>query len=239
MCSSSSKPSRRRVRAGAWSWVGALWAVLLAAPAWAQPSFGPSLEGWGRIGVLGGYRWVPNWYFFDRAQGVGTPLVSANQGGPQAQVSFGYGASEWLEVAVDLFAGVDAFELDGPAPFTAYTYGALLGARLVASEVPVPRLSPYLGAGVGPTFVLLQSRSVRAPERLVIGLAVLGGVQWQVHERWAVSLDVRWLLARGSVPGVSSFNAGGVLFSLGVSYRLPPEPQRGLEIPGFGGSSRR
>ena len=212
-------------------------AALFASMASAQSDLNPSVDGWGRISVVGGYRWVPNWYFFDHAAAKGEPVVKASLGGPQLDVSFGYGAASWLEVAVDLFGAVDWFELEGRSPFTAFTYGGLLGPRVTSTNVLFPGFTPYLGAEVGPTFVLLQSSSVSTPERLIVGFAVVGGFHWRFADHWALSVDVRWLLARG-LSEVSGFNAGGVLFSAGVSYLFPPALQREPPIPGFGAPSR-
>jgi hypothetical protein len=195
------------------------------------------VEGWGRIELLGGYRWVPNWYFFERAAALGRPVVKASLGGPQAGLGFGYGASDWLEIAIDLFGAVDWFELP-QASYAAITYGGLLGPRLVGSDVLFRGFNPYLGVEAGPTFVLLQSSAVTTPERLLIGLAVVGGFHWRIADRWSIAFDVRWLWARGAVAEVASFNAGGVLVSAGLSYLFPPAPHRDLEVPGFGAPSR-
>jgi len=215
----------------------ALVVLLGASPALAQSWERSSAEGWGRISVVGGYRWVPNWYLFERAAALEARVLKASQGGPQAQVGFGYGVTDYLELAVDLFAAPDWFELSGMGPFTAISYGALIGPRLTSSNVLFRGLSPYLGAEAGPTFILLQSSTHGAPEKLAMGLAVVGGLHWRFQDRWAVTLDVRWLLARANVPEVSGFNGGGVLFSIGVSHFLPPTPQRDLEVPGFGAPS--
>ena len=212
--------------------------LLAAGSAWAGLPPSSPREGSGRITLLGGYRWVPNWYLFSQAEAKGAKRVKAAQGGPAAQVGFGFMATDWLDVAVDLFAGSDAFELEGLAPFTAVTYGGLLGARLTGADVIFRGLTLYLGVEGGPTLAFLQSPSVVVPERMMLGFSVVGGFHWRLSDTWAFTFDARWLVARGFVTGVSGFNAGGVLFAAGVSYLFAPAPQRDLEVPGFGAPSR-
>jgi len=215
-------------------------ALLLLAGTSTRAQVGPSSppEGAGRITVLAGYRWAPNWYLFDRAKAIGAESIKATEGGPALQIGFGFMATDWLDVAVDLFGGPDWFTLGGLGSFTAVTYGGLIGARLTGANVFFRGLSPYLGVEGGPTFAFVQSSSVEVPERLVFGFATVGGFHWRFSDTWALTFDARWLLARGFVTGVSGFNAGGVLVSIGVSYLFAPAPQRDLVAPGFGAPAR-
>ncbi len=204
--------------------------ALAASSSFAQRT--DSVQGWGRISVLGGYRWVPNWYFADRAAQAGFPVAKASPGGPLGIASFGYGVFDSLELAVDLFAAWETFELTDYAPFSATTYGAMLGPRLTKRNL-FPGFTPYVGVEGGPTLALVSSNSISNPERLLGGLAAVGGFHWAFHDRWAISFDVRWIYARSAVPGISGINVGGVLFSLGVSTFFAPSPKRELDVPGF------
>lgn len=212
-------------------------ALLLGGSALAQDGSSRGVEGWGRISVMGGYRWTPNWYFTAQAAAAGNPVTHPSNGGPLGMASFGYGAFTNFELSVDAFAAFESFTLDGLAPFSATTYGALIGPRLTKKDL-FPGFTPYVGAEGGPTLALVQSASFSNPERLLGGLAVVGGFHLMVADRWAISFDVRWLYARAVVPGISGINVGGVLFSIGVSTFFAPAPRREYEVPGFDTPSR-
>lgn len=214
----------------------ALLLALLAPSALAQAGV-QSIDGWGRITVLGGYRWVPNWYFAGRAAAAGTPISRPSLGGPALVASFGYGATDWLELSVDLFGSYDSFELQGFAPFAAYTYGAVVGPRLSRANVLFRGFTPYLGVEAGATFSFITSVGLTVPEQLLPGVSAVGGFHWKVADRWAIAFDVRWVYARSFIPGVSGVNVGGVIFSLGVTWLFPPRPRAELEVPGFGSPS--
>jgi hypothetical protein len=209
--------------------------ALAAGPAQAQSEH--SIDGWGRVTVLGGYRWVPNWYFADQAQKAGTPITRPSLGGPDLIASFGYGATDWLELSVDLFGSFDSFAVQGFAPFTTWTYGAVLGPRLIRPNTFFRGFSPFVGVEAGATFVIVNSTSVSVGEQLLPGVTALLGFQLRIAERWAISFDARWVYARSYVPGISGVNVGGVMFSLGVSALFPPRPRSDLEAPGFGSPS--
>lgn len=208
----------------------AVLAWALAVPATRAQS---SVDGWGRISVLGAYRWVPNWYLAGKAAEAGHPFVRESPGGPQVTASFGYGALSSLEVAVDVFFAWEGFELQGLAPFNSFLYGGALGPRLTRGDVLFKGLMPYVAVEFGPAFSIVQSSSVSSPERLLGVLIVAGGFHWKVTDRWAISFDVRWTYARGYIPEVSGLNVGGVTFSLGVSHFFPPAGKRELDVPGF------
>lgn len=210
-----------------------LWAGLMVAtgsPAWAQSE---GIEGWGRISLLGGWRWVPNWYFAERAASAQAPFVRPSPGGPVAAASFGYGAMEWVELSVDLFYGSESFELQGHQPFSSVTYGATIGPRLTARSLFFRAVAPHASVQAGPGLSTVTSSSIPASERLLGLLSANGGFTVHVAERWGVTFDVRWVMARFPVEGVGSINVGGVWFSVGVSFFFPPAPKRELDVPGF------
>lgn len=104
-------------------------------------------DGVGRVSIGGGLRWTPNDHFNGRAAEAGHPNTRAQEFvtaplGFQGWGSFGYGAFEWLELAVDLFAGFESFQLEGWLPFSSVSYGALVGVRVTRYDFPIAGLVP-------------------------------------------------------------------------------------------------
>jgi hypothetical protein len=208
----------------------ALVLVLGASAAHAQAS----IDGWGRITVLGGYRWTPNWYFNGRAAEAGYPVEKPSIGGPAVTASFGYGATSVIELAVDAFFAWETFKLANLEPFNAFTYGGGIGPRLVKGDLFFRGFSPWVAVQAGPIFATVQSPSLaNNPERVLGAIFVAGGFHLRVADRWAITFDVRWIYARAMVPEISGINVGGVVFSLGVTSFFPPPPKRELDVPGF------
>lgn len=196
-------------------------------------------DGVGRMSFGGGLRWTPNDHFNARANEAGHPNTRAQEFvtaplGFQGAASFGYGAFEWLELAIDLFAGFESFQLEGWLPFSSVSYGALVGVRLTRYDFPVKGLVPYVGAQTGPVLVIVNSPSAPGPERILQGFSVNGGAAWRLTDRFGLFVDVRWLLGRAYVADIAGRNVGGVFASAGVSIFFPPTPKRDLDVPGFG-----
>jgi hypothetical protein len=192
-----------------------------------------SIEGWGRITVAGGYRRVPNGFFADRAAEAGRPMVRPSPGGPQGVASFGFGAFPFVEVAIDLLAGYETFTLEGLEPFSAVSYGGLLGPRFTKVDVLFKGFGPYLGVHAGPLLSVVSSTSLPQREKLIGAVAVSGGFNYRFAERMALTVDVRWILARNYVEPIAGANVGGFWFSLGFTIFFAPEPKRDLDVPGF------
>lgn len=195
------------------------------------------VDGWGRVSVGGGFRWVPNWWFAERAQQAGTPLVPGLSGGPQGTVSFGFGATDLLEVSIDALVGYESFALQLPDGtreiYTSVAYGALLGGRLVGTDIPAKGLAPYLAVQAGPLVSNIGARSNPVPERLLLAFSVAGGLAWRLSDRYGVALEARYLYGRSAIPGISGINVGGVWFSAMLVIFFPPAPKRDLDVPGF------
>jgi len=207
--------------------------ILITALITASPAAAESLEGMGRISVVGGYKWTPNWYFESRAAAQGSPLISRTPG-IQGSASFGYGVSSWAEVAVDLFGAWETFALEGYQPFSSTIYGALLGVRIAKLDFLVRGLVPYLQAQVGPSVAQIASTSVASSERVLMGISVSGGLTWRFAERFGITLEARYLQARLSVPEISGANVGGLFASIGVTMFFPGSLERkDLSVPGF------
>lgn len=192
-----------------------------------------SIEGWGRISVFGGYRWVPNWFFADKAAEAGTPMLRPSPGGPQGGASFGYGAFPFVEIAIDLLVGYETFTLEGLEPFSAVSYGGLLGPRFTKMDVLFKGFAPYLGVQAGPLLSSVTSTSLPQREKLLGAVAVNGGFNYRFAERMAFTVDARWVLARNYVDPIAGANVGGFWFSVGFTIYFAPEPKRDLDVPGF------
>ena len=176
-------------------------------------------EGMGRVTVLGGWRLTPNNHFEASAVAAGTPLVSRSPGGPALIAGFGYSATALIEVAIDAIVGAERLHLTGSAPFTSLTYGALLNLRLQPQFTADFGMS--VGVGTGPVLVdILNSHFKVASERLTEGWEGEIGLFYRLSPRYSLTLEYRLLLARGTVNGVGSVNAGGSWLGLGFTFWL-------------------
>ncbi|MBM4776360.1 MAG: hypothetical protein GQE15_01540 [Archangiaceae bacterium] len=211
-------------------------ALLLAAPSFADSP----TDGVGRVSFGGGLRWTMNDYFNARAAELGTPIERAGTAplGVQGMASFGYGAFEWLELAVDLFAGFESFKYVGEELFTSVSYGGLIGLRLTRYDFPFQGLVPYVGVQTGPMLTIVTSPSEPGAERILQGWSVNGGATFRITDRVGIFLDARYLYGRVFVGELAGRNVGGVFVSAGVSLFFPPAPKRDLDVPGFGGGTR-
>lgn len=207
------------------------WVLLLALAS--APALADGIDGEGRLSVQLGYRWSPDDHFAQAAAAAGNPIVRRSWGGLQGSAGFGYGALEWVEAAIDLFGGWESFELDGYAPFHSVSYGAVIGARFVARDLFFKGFQPWFGVQVGPTIINITTASFGIRETVVAGLAVSGGVIFRIGERFGVTLEARYLMARGMVPGIGGLNAGGGWFSIGFATFFAPSMKRDLPVPGF------
>lgn len=210
---------------------------LSATEAWAGP--GTSTDGVGRISIGGGLRWTMNDWFNLKATEAGLPPVSGGDEfvtaplGFQGMASFGYGAFDWFEICVDVFAGYESFKLDGWAPFASVSYGATIGVRATRYDFPVQGLAPYLGVGSGPLLTTVTSQSAPGTERVLQTWSFNGGAAYKLTDRIGLFVDVRYLLGRAFVADIAGRNIGGVFLSAGVSIFFPPSPKRDLDVPGF------
>ena len=200
-------------------------------------AFASGIDGMGRISVGGGFRWVPNWWFQEHAAAAGTPMLPSIEGGPQGTASFGLGVSSLLEVSIDLLFGYQGFSLGQPDggqnDFTVITAGGVLGGRLVGTDVLFKGFMLYLGVGAGPMLAAITSQSLKVPERSVLGLSVSGGATYRFADRYGITLEVRYLNGRSTVPDISGINVGGVWFSAMFTIFIPPSLKRDLDVPGF------
>lgn len=210
--------------------------VCLASASFANAS--GSTDGIGRISVGGGARWTLNDWFNGKAAAAGRPVTTAEGFvtaplGFQGTASFGYGAFDWFEVAVDVFGGFESFQLEGWQPFSSTSYGALVGLRVTRYDVLFPGFVPYVGVQTGPILSTVTSPSAPGSENVLQGWSVNGGAAYKITDRLGFFVDVRYLLGRVFVAEIAGRNVGGVFVSVGVSIFLPAAPKRDFDVPGF------
>ncbi|HLL54866.1 MAG TPA: hypothetical protein VK447_15030 [Myxococcaceae bacterium] len=197
-------------------------AVLVFALA-ALPALGA--EGEGRVTLQGGWRLTPNDFFFARAESLGITRESRSIGGPTVVGTFGYMATDALEVTIDLFVGFEQLRLSGREPLSSLTYGGAGGVRyhVPLGSLPFADLSAHVGALLGPTLVLETGGGIPEPtEELVSGYMASAGLSAR-SGTMSIALEYRLLLARGFVPGIGGINGGGSWFGLGVTWWIAAE----------------
>lgn len=194
------------------------------------------IDGVGRVSLGPGFRWIPNWYFHDRAREQGTPIAPGPEGGPDLAFSFGYGVTRIFEVTIDLLGGWQPFTVQQPTGDVAYNAwmgSGLLGLRVVGSDVLFRGFMPYLCVQAGPLFSSIQSDHLSEPaERLALGASAGAGFDYRFGNL-GLGLDVRYLYSRAIVPGISGMNVGGVLFGLHFTIFVPASAKQELDVPGF------
>lgn len=199
---------------------GALLGLLLSAAATAGP-----LQGVGRVSVQPGWRYTPNGPFYISTAAAGAPVAAPSRGGPVIATSFAYSATDSIEVAVDLFLGGEQFRVENASSMLSVTYGAAAGVRFqwaLGEWGPFQEVVPYAGLLVGPTLVNVSGGPLQGShEESVTGFIGSAGLTGRVGETWGVSLEYRFLLARGLVPDVGSINGGGHWLGLGLTWYFP------------------
>jgi len=198
--------------------------ALVCLPAFAEDE--RSVDGLGRVSVQAGYRWVPNVYFAQQAGAAGYPMPHHSPGGPQGSLSFGYGATQFIEGTIDLFIGYEQLKLANLDPFDAYSYGALFGARAVAMDWPFHGLAPYVGVQVGPLLGVVDSKTYPNHETVTTGYSFQAGATLRFGDRFGLDLSVRYLVGRSYVTGISGVNVGGLLVSLGLNVYFAGPPNK-------------
>lgn len=203
----------------------------------ATSSLASGIDGWGRISVGGGLRWIPNWWFVDRAAEAGRPVIDHVPLGGHGNASFGYGVSSWLEVSVDIFGGYQAISLQHPEgrrlEYGSFAAAAMLGGRLVAKDIFGKGFSPWLSVQGGGLLSSISGPEIEIPERLMPSFAAGGGFDIRFTEHYGLSLDARYIYGRSYVPPISGINVGGLWVTLSVVFFFPPDAKRDLAVPGF------
>jgi hypothetical protein len=207
-----------------------------AAGASAQPAGPSALDQTTRITLHGGWRLTSNDTFYDSYYKLpgneGLQRAPASPGGPYVGATFGYSATELVEVGIDLFATGENLLLTGTPPITTVTYGALVGLRFQAllDVLTANGVVPFIGLQSGPVLAFSTVEGVGVRETFTQGWAGTVGVNVRLNHQWGLAADYRLVFARGANPfsgrpgltDVSSYNAGGSWFSVGVTFLFPP-----------------
>lgn len=203
------------------------WLVVFNLAAGSSLAESRSLDGFGRVTGAIGWRLTPNDTFYASARAAGREMAAASFGGPGASARFGYSATDYAEVGIDLHASGEQLRLVGVAPITSITYGALISLHLQWPGLAFDNLVPYVAVSAGPTLVYVTSADFTSAE--TFSLAWSGGVgfTYRLGERLGVTLDYRFLLARGAVPDLGSVNGGGHQVIVGLTMFFSPEPLPG------------
>jgi opacity protein-like surface antigen len=209
----------------------------------AQDSGPSALDQTSRITVHGGWRLTSNETFYEGYYTLpgneGLQRAPASPGGPFLGATFGYSATELVEVGIDVFATGERLQLTGTPPITTVTYGAMVGLRFQALLDVLTRngVVPFVGIQSGPVLAFSTVEGVGVKEAFNQGWAGTVGVNFRLSAHWGIAADYRLVFARGGNPfagrpgltSLGSYNAGGSWFSLGVSFYFPPTS---IKVPG-------
>lgn len=191
----------------------------------------PKLEGTNRISVVGGWRYAPNTTFYNNYYSAeahqGLSRSRGSFGGPALTATFGYSATNLIEVVGDAFASYERMKLTGQPGLNAVTYGVMLGLRFQKRfEVGPAGLIPSVGALVGPHIAAAYFDGGRAVENGGTGFALTAGATLRLTPTWGLCFEFREIFARGEVEDFGYYNAGGSWLAAGVTYTFPWEPER-------------
>jgi opacity protein-like surface antigen len=206
--------------------------LLSAAPAVAA---GMGVAGRGVVRLLPG--WHLSWDdpFQENARAAGIPLSYPREGGPGGFLGFGYGASEDLELGVDLYGAFRQYRITDDRPLNLGAYGLFMTARWIPIASSGAGLEAHVQVGMGPVLGNVTGNSRVAGESVSTGFLAGTGVSWNVAESWALSLEYRWVLARPLAPESvgGTVGAGGHFLLLGVSWHVAGQPPRRVTLDGF------
>lgn len=205
-------------------------ALLLIAFLAAASSFAQSrqLPGRGRITVMPGYSLVPDGPFVTNAQNaLGTKLQSKTPGAPSLWGSFGYGANDALEVAIDLLGSLQTLQFEGREAIQRLTYGAGVAPRLYTQlKLGSMELQPYLTLGVAGAVISATGGGLTRSESFVTGYSAGVGATLVPGESFGIGIDYRFLYARGRAPVEvgGTINGGGHFLLLSFSWFIAGDP---------------
>lgn len=206
-----------------------------AAGASAQSAGPAALDQTTRITLHGGWRLTSNDTFYEGYYTLpgneDLPRAPASPGGPYLGATFGYSASELVEVGIDLFATGERLQLTGTPTITTVSYGAMVGLRFQAllDVLTENGVVPFVGLQVGPLLAFSSVDGVGVRETFTQGFAGTVGLNVRLSPQWGLAADYRLVFARGGNPfngrpgltDLGSYNAGGSWFSVGVTFFFP------------------
>lgn len=197
--------------------------LLAAAPAAAQAK---RIAGRGRISVAPSVAYVPDTpltqngeHFLSARRVDRTPL------GYGGWASFGYGATDGIEAAVDLLGAAQPFEFESIEPLTKVSFGAGVGARFIWQvDLGGFELQPRVAVGLLGTLLTVTGGGSTVSDSESFVTTYFGGVGTDLvlSESFGLQLEYRFLLGRARAPAEihGSINAGGHFLMLGISYYL-------------------
>ena len=202
----------------------------------------PALAQAAGVAGRGAVRLLPGWHlgwdepFQVNARAAGVPVSFPRAGGPGGFLSFSWGGTEELEVAVDGYGAWQQYAVAGGQPLDRVAYGLLLGARWIPAISPGGEWEGFLQAGAGPVLANVTGNPGAAKgEGLATGMMCGAGLSWNVAAPWAVTLEYRYLFARPHAPAPvgGSINAGGHFLLVGVAWHTAGQAPRRSVMDGF------
>lgn len=184
------------------------------------------LEGTSRISILGGWRYAPNFTFYDNyyfdPDNRGLARQRGSIGGPLLTGTFAYSVTEHIEVGIDLFATYERMQFTNKPGLNTATYGALVGVRLQQRlELGKQVWIPSVGLLVGPHIAAAYFDHDQAVERASTALGFAAGATLRVTKQWGFCFELRQIFAGGDAEDLGPYNAGGSWVSVGMTYAIP------------------
>ncbi|WP_224366045.1 hypothetical protein [Hyalangium versicolor] len=184
------------------------------------------LEGTSRVSIIGGWRYAPNFTFYDnyyfKRDNRALERSRGAIGGPLLTGTFAYSVTELIEVGIDLFTTYERMELTNKPGLNAVTFGALVGLRFQKRlELGNRVVIPSVGALFGPIVAASYFDGGQSVERGQQALGFTGGATLKLSKQWGLCFELRYLFASGDVKDVGPFNAGGTWLGVGMTYSFP------------------
>jgi hypothetical protein len=183
------------------------------------------LEGSSRIAVMGGWRYAPNFTFYDhyyfKPANRGLERERGSIGGPLLTATFAYSVTDFIEVGIDLFATYERMSLTNKPGLNTATYGALVGVRLQKRlELGKQVWIPSVGILGGPHIAAAYYDNDQAVERGMQALGFAAGATLRLSKEWGFCFELRHIFAGGDSEE-GPYNAGGSWLAVGMSYKIP------------------
>lgn len=197
---------------------------------------GKVIAGRGRISLAPSLSYVPDGPFTANAESaLGTRRSSQPPLAYGGWVSFGYGATDAIEVSIDFTAANQSIAFEGREALNRLTYGAGAGAGaryLWQADLGDFQLQPRVALGIMGLLVSTSGAAdLRPSESFITAYFAGAGTDFVVSDSLGLQLEYRFVLGRGRAPGEigGSINAGGHFLMLGLSYYLLGEPPHKTE----------
>ncbi len=192
-----------------------------------------TMDSVGRVTISAGTRIIPNSGFIKALSDSGTTVTRKWPVGIGGMASFGYGATDWIEICIDLFLGYEGFSTDTIGNVGSFAYGALMGVRFQKLNIFMPGLLPYAGFSLGPLVSDVTSSTTGLRENLMTTYVGTAGVSYVFLDRFSVGLEYRFMYANATAADYGPINAGGhwIMATFGVLFLTGNDPTP--PVPGF------